>query len=65
VLSDSNNARLVSLGSRIKELRSQGILSASGAERILLGITAEGSLRLLPGMFESDGFFVAMIEKNG
>ncbi len=63
VLSENHAARLVSLKSRIEELCREGILSASGAEKLLHGITAEGSLRLLPGMFESDGFFVAMIEK--
>jgi 16S rRNA (cytosine967-C5)-methyltransferase len=63
VLSESKDARIVSLKSRIEELRGGGILTASGAENLLHGITAEGVLRLLPGVFESDGFFVAMIEK--
>jgi 16S rRNA (cytosine967-C5)-methyltransferase len=63
VLSERKDARLISLKSRIEELSGEGILSASGAENLLHGITAEGSLRLLPGVFESDGFFVAMIEK--
>ncbi len=49
----------------IEELRSEGILTPSGANSLLQSITGEGSLRLLPGMFESDGFFVAMIEKTG
>jgi len=62
-LSGHKDERLVSLKSRIGELRSEGILSASGADNLLHGITAEGSLRLLPGVFECDGFFVAMIEK--
>jgi 16S rRNA C967 or C1407 C5-methylase (RsmB/RsmF family) len=62
-LSGHKDERLVSLKSRIEELRSEGILSASGADNLLHGITAEGSLRLLPGVFECDGFFVAMIEK--
>jgi len=64
VLSESNDAKLVSMKSRIGELSDEGILSVSGAENLLRGITTEGSLRLLPGMFESDGFFVAMIEKS-
>jgi 16S rRNA (cytosine967-C5)-methyltransferase len=63
VLFENKDARLVSLKSRIEELRSEGIVSASGAENLLHGITAEGSLRLLPGVFECDGFFMAMIEK--
>ncbi len=64
VLSGSKDARLLSMKSRIKELRSEGILSELGTEKLLRGITAEGGLRLLPGVFESDGFFVAMIEKT-
>jgi 16S rRNA (cytosine967-C5)-methyltransferase len=64
VLSTRSDARLVSMNARIEELQSEGVLSASGAENLLRGITAEGGLRLLPGVFESDGFFVAMIEKT-
>ena len=65
VLSERNDARAVSMNSRIEELRDEGVLTAGGAEKLLRGINAEGGLRLLPGMFESDGFFVAMIEKSG
>jgi hypothetical protein len=57
--------RLIPLRARIEELRSEGVLSKSGAENLLGGITPEGNLRLLPGTFESDGFFVAMIQKIG
>ncbi|MGA8088377.1 MAG: 16S rRNA (cytosine(967)-C(5))-methyltransferase RsmB [Terracidiphilus sp.] len=64
VLAEDSNARLVPLRARIEELRCGGVLSAWGAENLLPGITTEGNLRLLPGMFESDGFFVAMIEKK-
>ena len=60
----SQDARLVSMKLRIEELRGEGILSAAGAERLLRGITAESYLRLIPGLFECDGFFVAMIEKS-
>ena len=63
VLAEDSNVRPVSLRARIEELRGEGVLSASGAENLLRGITPDGNLRLLPGMFESDGFFVAMIEK--
>lgn len=63
VLAEDSNVRLVSLRARIEQLAGEGVLSASGAENLLRGITPDGNLRLLPGMFESDGFFVAMIEK--
>ncbi len=65
VLSERENTRLIPLHLRVEELRSEGILTPSGADSLLQSITGEGSLRLLPGMFESDGFFVAMIEKTG
>jgi 16S rRNA (cytosine967-C5)-methyltransferase len=64
VLSENTGARVVSLKSRIEELHDEGILSASGAEKLLHCVPAEGGLRLLPGVFESDGFFVALIERN-
>jgi 16S rRNA (cytosine967-C5)-methyltransferase len=64
VLALNKDVRQVALGDRISELRSEGVLSAQGAESLLCGVTAGGHLRLLPGMFESDGFFVAMMEKT-
>ena len=64
LISDGNGARLVPLQPRVEELRSEGILTTSGADSLLHVITGEGSLRLLPGMFETDGFYVAMIQKE-
>jgi 16S rRNA (cytosine967-C5)-methyltransferase len=63
VLAENSKARLISLRTRIEELRSEDVIFASAAENLLRGMTAEGNVRLLPGQFESDGFFVAMIEK--
>jgi 16S rRNA (cytosine967-C5)-methyltransferase len=64
VISASAGARQISLQSRIEDLREQGILTDSGAERLGACLTPEGGLRLLPGVFHTDGFFVAMIEKS-
>ena len=64
VLSESSIARLDSLQVRIEELASQGILTPSGAARLRDCITAEGYLRLIPGLFRTDGFFAALIEKT-
>jgi 16S rRNA (cytosine967-C5)-methyltransferase len=63
VLEEYSNVRLVPLRARIEELQSEGVISALVAENLLPGITTEGILRLLPGAFESDGFFVALFEK--
>ena len=64
VLSESPSARLVPLQSRIEELRSEAILTPSGAERLLPCVTDHGHLRLIPGLFHTDGFFAALIEKT-
>jgi 16S rRNA (cytosine967-C5)-methyltransferase len=63
VLDSTPNVRQVSLDARIGELIANGILTASGAERLLASLTPEGALRLLPGTFHTDGFFIAMIER--
>lgn len=65
VLAETPNARAIPLGARIEALRTEGILTDSGAARLAGCITPEGALRLLPGAFQTDGFFVATIEKNG
>ncbi len=64
VLSESRNSRQVSLESRIEELCDDGILTHSGADRLSGCVMPDGSLRLLPGEFHTDGFFVARIEKD-
>ncbi len=63
VLEQTSNARLISIASRIEALLAEGILTASGAERLQATLTPEGMLRLLPGVFNTDGFFIAAIEK--
>jgi 16S rRNA (cytosine967-C5)-methyltransferase len=64
VLATTPNARVVSLESRIEALLGAGILTEKGAERLLACLTPEGNLRLLPGSFHTDGFFICMIERT-
>jgi 16S rRNA (cytosine967-C5)-methyltransferase len=64
VLAATPNARLVPLEARIGELLDQEILTPSGAERLRGALTPEGALRLLPGSFRTDGFFICMIERG-
>jgi 16S rRNA (cytosine967-C5)-methyltransferase len=64
VLSETADARLVPVGKRIEELRLEGIVGGGGAERLMRCITPEGSLRLIPGEFRTDGFFAALLEKT-
>jgi 16S rRNA (cytosine967-C5)-methyltransferase len=63
VLAAFSGARLCSLESRLKSLREEGFLTAFGAEQLRDSLTPEGALRLLPGKFHTDGFFIAMIER--
>ncbi len=65
VLSESGQMRVASIAARLEELRSEGILTAWGAERLHRCITSEGYLRLLPGAFHTDGFFAAIVQKQG
>ena len=48
----------------MEELRSEGILTEDGAERLAGCVTDQGAVRLLPGVFQTDGFFAALIEKE-
>jgi 16S rRNA (cytosine967-C5)-methyltransferase len=63
VLAETLNARQISLASSIEALEHEGILIAAGAERLRDSLTPDGALRLLPGAFRTDGFFVALIER--
>ena len=64
VLAEFPTARRLPLGPSIEALLGQAILTPSGAERLHGCLTPEGALRLLPGAFHTDGFFIAMIEKR-
>ena len=64
VLAEEQSARQNSVEAAIASLQHRGILTAGGAERLPRCLTPEGALRLLPGIFQSDGFFVAMIERT-
>jgi 16S rRNA (cytosine967-C5)-methyltransferase len=64
VLAAKPNSRAVSLEARIETLLGAGILTNQGAERLLACLTPEGALRLLPGTFRTDGFYIALIERT-
>ena len=64
VLAANPNARLISLEERIGQLLDGNILTSTGAERLRGSLTGEGFLRLLPGTFHTDGFFICMIERT-
>lgn len=64
VFSQNLRVQLISMQARVDALRSEGILSDAGAERLRKCITSQGCLRLLPGIFRTDGFFAALLEKK-
>jgi 16S rRNA (cytosine967-C5)-methyltransferase len=58
-------ARLIPIRSCLETLEITGVLSAGAAERLRSCITPEGALRLMPGGFGTDGFYVAVVERPG
>ena len=63
VLAENLEARAVSLEARIGALLTEGALTPSGAEKLKTSLTPQGALRLLPGVFRTDGFFITLIER--
>jgi len=57
-------ARLIPMQPRLEHMEREGILMPGAAEKLLPCVTPEGYLRLFPGQFGTDGFFVALIEKQ-
>lgn len=64
VLAENAKARQVSVLGCIEETHHAGVLASSAAERLAGCVTPAGALRLLPGAFGTDGFFVALLERT-
>lgn len=58
------NARVVPLGPALHSLQDRGVLAIEAAERLHMLLTPDGFLRIVPGAFETDGFFLAMLERG-
>jgi 16S rRNA (cytosine967-C5)-methyltransferase len=63
VLAGMSGARIAPMDAGLKALLDEGILKPSGADRLRGCVTSEGFLRLLPGAFHTDGFFIAILGK--
>jgi 16S rRNA (cytosine967-C5)-methyltransferase len=63
VLAATPGARQISLHDPIEALLGKSILISASAVRLQTLLTPEGALRLLPGTFRSDGFFIALVER--
>jgi len=63
VLAATPHARQIPLHAAIDSLSRESILVKTAASRLQAALTPEGALRLLPGTFHTDGFFIALIER--
>jgi 16S rRNA (cytosine967-C5)-methyltransferase len=61
VLAEHADARVIPLALALDVLGDRGILTETAAEQLPKCLTPEGFLRLIPGEFASDGFFIAML----
>jgi 16S rRNA (cytosine967-C5)-methyltransferase len=64
ILREQSEARVLPLSERIEAMMGEGVLTVEGAARLKGCVSPEGHLRLMPGAFGSDGFFVALLSKN-
>lgn len=64
VLAENPKARQVSFDWSIGRMAEAAVLTATGAKRLRECLTPEGALRLLPGAFGTDGFFIAQVERT-
>ncbi len=62
VLAENPKARRVSVLPILDGMADSGVLIRDGAKRLRECVSAEGALRLLPGAFGTDGFFIALLE---
>jgi len=63
-IAQTPNVRQISLAPSIQALLARAILTLSGADHLCRCLTAEGALRLLPGAFATDGFFVCLLQRD-
>jgi 16S rRNA (cytosine967-C5)-methyltransferase len=63
VLQSQADAGVLPITARLDEMEREGILVAGAARTLQNCITPEGYLRLIPGAFGTDGFFVALLER--
>ncbi len=64
VLGAVEGVRGASISTRLDQMKTDRVLTESGAEQLRSGMTPEGYLRLLPGAYGTDGFFIAILEKG-
>ena len=63
VLAGQADVRVTPARQRVQDLLAAGVVRDEAADPLRGCETAEGFLRLLPGAFDTDGFFVAVLER--
>ncbi len=64
LLHENPELKVVPVIDRIDQMKRTSILTEEGEKRLASCATEEGYLRLIPGQFQTDGFFVAILEKT-
>ena len=64
VLSEMMNVRQCQLAPTLEKMTTVGILNTDAAAKLGECLTQEGALRLLPGRFGTDGFFIALLQSD-
>jgi 16S rRNA (cytosine967-C5)-methyltransferase len=62
-LGERTDVRLAPIATRLEEMEREGVLVESALDKLRECVTPEGYLRLMPGGFGTDGFFVVQLEK--
>jgi 16S rRNA (cytosine967-C5)-methyltransferase len=62
VLRENPSARQLSVARLLEQMADAGVLLPQSGERLIECITPDGALVLLPGIFGTDGFFIALLE---
>jgi 16S rRNA (cytosine967-C5)-methyltransferase len=57
-----SKTRIIPIVPRLQKMCTEGILAVEAVDKLQTCLTPEGYLRLFPGAFGTDGFFVAMFE---
>jgi 16S rRNA (cytosine967-C5)-methyltransferase len=63
VLAATPSAHQISIRATVDSLLADSIVTPGAATDLKASLTPGGALRLLPGAFHSDGFFIALIER--
>jgi 16S rRNA (cytosine967-C5)-methyltransferase len=64
VLANHPAIQEVSLAESIDSLVQRGIVVPTAADGLEQALTLQGAIRLLPGIFTCDGFFIAMLQRS-